>query len=312
MSSSSSSATDVFENGKYETIPKNVDSTGGNPDGLPVLPPEPLLIVSPMEEGEFPVLILLHGYMLLNSFYSELLQHIASHCFIVVAPQLYTCRGKDCTEDIRSAGAVTDWLRGGLSAALPSQVTPNLAKLALSGHSRGGKTAFALALGMLSITTSIPFRALIGIDPVDGSEGSQTPPPVLTYKTQSFDLEMPVMVIGAGLSEVKKCCMVPPCAANGVNHKEFFNECKPPACHFVAKDYGHMDMLDDKTPGLRGILADCICKNGKSREPMRKFVGGIVVASLRAYLGGDSTDLITVRDTPEIAPVELSAIEFLS
>ncbi|PKI48930.1 hypothetical protein CRG98_030663 [Punica granatum] len=278
MSSSSSSATDVFENGKYETIPKNVDSTGGNPDGLPVLPPEPLLIVSPMEEGEFPVLILLHGYMLLNSFYSELLQHIASHCFIVVAPQ----------------------------------VTPNLAKLALSGHSRGGKTAFALALGMLSITTSIPFRALIGIDPVDGSEGSQTPPPVLTYKTQSFDLEMPVMVIGAGLSEVKKCCMVPPCAANGVNHKEFFNECKPPACHFVAKDYGHMDMLDDKTPGLRGIMADCICKNGKSREPMRKFVGGIVVASLRAYLGGDSTDLITVRDTPEIAPVELSAIEFLS
>lgn len=101
-----------------------------------------------------------------------------------------------------------------------------------------------------------------------------------------------------------------PCAPKGVNHREFYNESKPPVCHFVPKDYGHMDMLDDDTGGLRGRLSYCMCKNGPSREPMRKFCGGISVAFLRAFLDGDSMDLTAVRDNPGIAPVELETIEF--
>ncbi|KAB1218120.1 Chlorophyllase-2, chloroplastic [Morella rubra] len=350
----------VFDLGSYTPVLQTIETGSTHP----VPPPKPLLIAMPREAGEYPVLIVLHGYLLYNSFYSQLIQHIASYGFIVVAPQfhslvyevlqskrlykafglsnllgllslcsivprrtrsleeenagcsrmvmknLYTCAGEDATVDIDAAAAVTDWLSEGLHCSLPAAIQPDLTKLGLAGHSRGGKAAFALALGKAA--TSLKFSALVGIDPVDGKdEGKQTPPKVLTYFPHSFKLDMAAMVIGSGLGEVKKCHLFPACAPKGVNHEEFFNECQEPACYFVAKDYGHLDMLNDDTTGIRGIATYCLCENGKSREPMRRFVGGIVVAFMKAYLLGDKSDLTAIRDGHETAPVELTTIEFL-
>ncbi|CAL8989714.1 unnamed protein product, partial [Prunus brigantina] len=304
----------VFEIGKYKVVlrraePETTCSTKSS--NIPVPPPKPLLIGMPCEAGEFPLLLLLHGYLLSNSFYSQLIQHIASHGFIVVAPQLYTIAGPDSTGEIKSTAAITNWLSEGLQFLLPPHVQANLSKLALAGHSRGGKVSFALALGKEG-NTNRKFSALIGIDPVDGMDkGKQTPPPVLTYVPHSFDLDMAVMVIGSGLGEVKRNPLFPPCAPKGVNHEDFFNECQKPACYFVAKDYGHLDMLDDETKGVRGKSTYCVCKNGKSREPMRKFVGGVVVAFLQAYLEGDSSHLMAIRDgLDETVPVELQIVKF--
>ncbi|XWS08920.1 hypothetical protein CRYUN_Cryun40dG0042100 [Craigia yunnanensis] len=303
-----SSATNVFGFGSYTTRLQKVDSV--TTSSLPVPPPKPLLIATPSETGEFPVLIFLHGYLLYNSFYSQLLQHVASHGFIVIAPQLYTIAGPDATDEIKSAAAITNWLtKGVLQGLLPPDVQPNLSKLGLAGHSRGGKVAFALALQ--KAMTTLKYSALIGVDPVDGMDkGKQTPPPVLTYVPHSFNLDMAVMVIGSGLGDVKRNPLFPPCAPKGVNHEDFFKECRKPACHFVAKDYGHLDMLDDETKGIRGRSSYCLCKNGKAREPMRRFVGGAVVAFMKAYLNGDNTDLIAIRDGHETAPVELKTVEF--
>ncbi|KAK9160860.1 hypothetical protein Syun_007201 [Stephania yunnanensis] len=50
-------------------------------------PSKPLLKASPTQEREFPVLVFLHGYLLNNSFYFQLIQHISTHRFNVVAPQ---------------------------------------------------------------------------------------------------------------------------------------------------------------------------------------------------------------------------------
>ncbi|KAH0994068.1 hypothetical protein GBA52_005551 [Prunus armeniaca] len=300
----------VFEIGKYKVVlqraePETTCSTKSS--NIPVPPPKPLLIGMPCEAGEFPLLLLLHGYLLSNSFYSQLIQHIASHGFIV----LYTIAGPDSTGEIKSTAAITNWLSEGLQFLLPPHVQANLSKLALAGHSRGGKVSFALALGKEG-NTNRKFSALIGIDPVDGMDkGKQTPPPVLTYVPHSFDLDMAVMVIGSGLGEVKRNPLFPPCAPKGVNHEDFFNECQKPACYFVAKDYGHLDMLDDETKGIRGKSTYCVCKNGKSREPMRKFVGGVVVAFLQAYLEGDSSHLMAIRDgLDETVPVELQIVKF--
>lgn len=95
MSSSfSSTATNskVFETGKYTTVLQTIESaTCTTRSSIPVPPPKPLLICMPTDAGQFPVLLLLHGYLLLNSFYSQLLQHVASHGFIVIAPQVTNC-----------------------------------------------------------------------------------------------------------------------------------------------------------------------------------------------------------------------------
>nr|AHZ35334.1 chlorophyllase [Picrorhiza kurrooa] len=276
-------------------------------------PPRPLLISTPSETGIYPVLLFLHGYLLYNSFYSQLIQHIASHGFIVVAPQLYSVAGPDTNEEIKITAQITNWLSQGLSRFLPPHVKPNLSTLVLAGHSRGGKVAFALALNKSHTTSPLKFSALIGIDPVDGMDkGKQTPPPVLTYVPHSFNLDgTPVLVIGSGLGEVKKNPLFPPCAPKGVNHEDFYNECCKPAYYFLAKDYGHLDVLDDDTKGIRGKSTYCVCKNGESREPMRKFVAGVVVAFMKAYLDGDSSDLLAIREgTHEMVPLELQRTEF--
>ena len=53
--------------------------------------------------------------------------------------QLYTTSGPVTTEEINAAAAVINWLPGGVRA--------DVTKVSVSGHSRGGKVAFALALG---------------------------------------------------------------------------------------------------------------------------------------------------------------------
>lgn len=319
MSSSSSvTVTNVFENGKYTVVVERVEPEGTcikRSRVSSVAPPKPLLIAMPSEAGQFPLLVFVHGYLLYNSFYSQLIQHIASHGFIVVAPQLYSVAGPDTSDEIKSVAIVTNWLSDGLQNLLPPHVRPNLNKLALAGHSRGGKTAFALVLKKIAAaTTCLKFSALIGIDPVDGMDkGKQTPPHVLTYVPHSFDLDMAVLVIGSGLGEVRKNPLFPPCAPKGVNHEDFYKECRAPASYFVVKDYGHLDMLDDDTTGIRGSASYCLCKNGKSREPMRRFVGGIAVSFIKAFLEGDFSHLVSIRDGHETAvlPVELQKVDFL-
>ncbi|KAI6683615.1 hypothetical protein NL676_029528 [Syzygium grande] len=121
---------------------------------------------------------------------------------------------------------------------LPS--SPSLATVA------GGKVAFALALGKSSTHLTVPFMALLGIDQVDGMDkGKKTLPPVLTCAPRSFGLDMPTMVVGPGPGEHKKNRLLPAHVPRGVNPADFFAECRPPARHFAAEKYGHMDMLDD-------------------------------------------------------------------
>ncbi|RRT38344.1 hypothetical protein B296_00041592 [Ensete ventricosum] len=224
--------------------------------------------------------------------------------------QLYSVAGPDCGADIQSAAAVVDWIADGLTDVLPEHVRSDLSKLAIGGHSRGGKVAFALALGHAK--TTLEFSALIGVDPVDGMhKGCQTRPPILTYVPHSFDLKMAAMVIGTALGELKKCTLLRACAPEGVNHQEFFDECRPPAYHFVAKEYGHLDMLDDETKGVRGQATYCLCKKGTSRKPMRAFVGGAMVAFMKYYLEGDTQLLTAIVDDPQISPVDLSTVTSL-
>ncbi|KAL2557186.1 Chlorophyllase-1 [Forsythia ovata] len=294
------STNSVFDQGSVKVKSCNVKTSD------PSSPPTELFIVAPVEENTYPVLLFCHGFCIDNTWYSQLLQHISSHGYIVVAPQFYRCMLVFVKDEIDIAAKVTDWLSTGLPQVLKVKVKPNLSKLALSGHSRGGKVAFALALG--HAPTSLKFSAIIGIDPVDGSSPSCRPEPkLLTYVPRSFNLEIPVGIIGTGLGDQSKC-IIPPFAPDDVNHAEFFNESKPPSCYFLAKDYGHCDMLDES----KANLASWVCRSGEgSKEDMRRGVGGIVVAFLNAYLENESRDLKDILDKPSIAPILLDPVIFV-
>lgn len=196
----------------------------------------------------------------------------------------------------------------GLQSLLPEGVTANINKLGLAGHSRGGHVAFCLALGKAETTPN--FSALIGIDPVAGvNTAFRTKPDILTYIPRSFDLDIPVGVIGTELGSQAKSFLFPPCAPAGVNHAEYFNECKPPCCYFLAKEYGHMSMLDDGAAKLES----CACKSGSQpKYLMRKGTGGIVVAFMEAYLKSDESDLLAVVNNPKSAPITLDPVIYIS
>lgn len=200
-----------------------------------------------------------------------------------------------------------DWLQDGLPTILPENVTADTSKVAVGGHSRGGKIAFALALGQAQ--TSLKISAVFGLDPVAGSSTTNRPDPkILSYIPRSFNQKIPVAVIGTGLGSESKG-PIPPFAPNGTNHAEFFNESKPPIYYFLAKDYGHADMLDD---GIVYTFAKLFCKCGKGpKELMISGCGGIIVAFLKAKLNGKIEDLNTIGEDPGVAPIKLDPVIFV-
>jgi chlorophyllase len=211
-------------------------------------------------------------------------------------------------DDIAAAAKATDWLPEGLPSVLPTGVEADLSKLVLAGHSRGGHMAFSLALGYAKISSSLSFSALIGLDPVAGTgKNSQLPPAILTYAPSSFDIAMPVLVIGTGLGDERENVLFPPCAPVDVNHTEFYRECRAPCYHLVTKNYGHLDMLDDDAPKL----VTCLCKEGNScKDVMRRTVAGIMVAFLKAVMGEEDGDLKAILTDPGLAPTTLDPVEY--
>lgn len=212
-------------------------------------------------------------------------------------------------DDVTGAAETTDWLSDShFKSALPKGVEPDLGRLVLSGHSRGGHAAFSLALGR-GAQTKLSFSALIGLDPVAGmSKSCLVPPDILSYKPSSFELGgMPVLVVGSGLGDQKKNFLFPACAPDGVSHKEFYEECQPPCYHFVVAEYGHVDMLNDSAPKLYR----CACKSGSScRDLMRRSISGVMVAFMRAYLGGERADLEGILADPGTAPTKLDPVSW--
>ncbi|KAF9682922.1 hypothetical protein SADUNF_Sadunf05G0158200 [Salix dunnii] len=274
----------VFETGKFHPITSGVGTASS------CSPPRPLLIVRPEEQGTYPVILFHHGTGCQNSWYTDVFKFISSHGYIVVAPQLYNWIPPSGQSEIDSAAKVANWLPSGLQCVLPKNIKGDLHNLALAGHSRGGYIAFALELGLADVPLEVNFSALVGVDPVAGpSKNSQLKPKILHYESCSFNISIPVAIIGTGLGNKSVFPLTPACAPDGVSHTEIFNECKPPCSHFVTRDYGHMDVLDDGIGPLRW-LARTLCKGcawGVSRDPMRKTVGGIFVAFLEAFFKGN-------------------------
>uniref|UniRef100_A0A0A0LIE1 Uncharacterized protein n=1 Tax=Cucumis sativus TaxID=3659 RepID=A0A0A0LIE1_CUCSA len=173
-------------------------------------------------------------------------------------------------QEVKSATEVIKWLASGLNPLLPTNVEGDISKLSLVGHSRGGKTAFSLALGICR--PSLPFSAVIGIDPVAGTKCFQPQPHILPPLSEPFKISAPITVIGTGLGPKSASPITCPCAPDGFNHVAFFSK-----------------------------------NNGKgSRKLMRECCSGLVVASLKAYLDNDESFLNAIYVDPSIAPVDLN------
>lgn len=249
----------------------------------------PLLILAPQTAGNYPVVVFQHGFMTRNEAYRQLLSHLASHGFVVVAPQMYEpglaalLGHPSAAEETLASAQVLSWVSDGLAATLG--YSPASSRLGLAGHSRGAKVAW-----LVLVADPSRVQAVAGVDPVDGRGGPLGNQARVVQDSLAFSL--PALVIGAGLSGN--------CAPAGDNHEQFYAASRPPAWHILIPDAGHADMLDEST----AILATRLCPGGSNRAAVRQLTAGLLVAFFRASLQGDSGAYVYLTDSAA-APLEI-------
>ncbi|MCX7943569.1 MAG: dienelactone hydrolase family protein [Deltaproteobacteria bacterium] len=246
-------------------------------------------IYLPQGYKEFAVVIFQHGFLVDNNFYSDMLEHIASHGFVVVAPQMYKADGipigkPKSSEEAETAIQFYNWLK--LNINNLTGVNARMDLLGLSGHSRGGKVIWTIMLKDPSWT-----KAIAGVDPVDGTGGPLGGETRIADKP--FNLNVSSLIIGTGLGP-QGSGLNQACAPEGDNHVQFYNASSSPAYHAVAIDYGHMDMLNDSTPGCGMVCA--ACKSGPDRKGMRIFTAAQLTAFFRYILQNDNSMLNILID----------------
>lgn len=78
----------VFSNGPYTSKVITVKTSSRCFNSSPSPPPKPLFIVFPDNQGKYKVILFLPGTSASNTSYSKLFDHLASHGYIVVSPQV--------------------------------------------------------------------------------------------------------------------------------------------------------------------------------------------------------------------------------
>jgi len=235
--------------------------------------PVPLRIHIPKSGANYPVVVFQHGFMSRNSAYDEVLIHLASHGFVVVAPQMYQpglaalFGNPTAAAEAERAADVLEWVSANLDRVTGFPVRTD--RLGIAGHSRGGKVAWLLA-----VADPTRFLAIAGLDPVDGAGGPLGNQSRVVQGPFSFSL--PALIVGTELAGS--------CAPAGDNHIQFYQASQPPAWHVVALNHGHGDMLDEADATAAAIF----CSSGPDRAGMRRLTAGLLVALFRAALQGDA------------------------
>jgi len=259
--------------------------------------PVPIRLWLPREVGTYPVVVFQHGFLLANTHYSDLFTHIASHGFVVVAPQMYIPGGlpigKPSTdEETMSAELVLTWVKQNIRSVTGNKAASS--SLALAGHSRGGKVVWKMM-----VNGAMGISALVGVDPVDGTGGPLGGEARVVGA--GFSFSTPTLIIGAGRgAEAKPGLFSMACAPAGDNYERFYGAAMSPAVQLVGTDYGHLDMIDDSPVNCGAECTACV--DGPSREPMRRATAGWIVAHLRGALQGVPGTASLLSDTAS-APV---------
>ncbi len=234
---------------------------------------------APIGDGPFPVILFLHGFLADTAFYRSMLTHLASHGFVVIAPQNYAADGMPIGKPtaLEEAAIVTEFLSWA-PANVPSLLAVNadFDRLGMAGHSRGGKVAWLLA-------TEDPLRvlALAGVDPVDGTGGPLGGEDRVVQGP--FGFPFPSFVLGTEFGPEKgDGAFASACAPAGDNHVQFFQASAPPAWHILALEHGHNDMLDQENCGF----VCSVCVSGSDLQGMRRLCAGSLAAFFAHALAG--------------------------
>ncbi len=262
--------------------------------GAPVL----VRVWYPQEPGTYAVILFQHGFLMSSGWYSTLLAHLASHGFVVAAPQMYAADGlplgkPTAAEEAVTAVEVHAWVTTQLGTLL-GQTVPYVQRLGYAGHSRGGKVAWLVLSGDPTLA-----QAVAGVDPVDGTGGPLGGEERVV--DGPFGFPFPTYVLGTGLGP-QSSGFNSACAPEGDNSVQFYGASAAPAWHVIATEYGHNDMLDaDASCGM----TCSVCAAGPTPALFLQMVSGHLTAFFRGTLQQDATALPILSNTAA-SPVEIT------
>lgn len=252
--------------------------------------PVELDIYTPLTPARYPLIVFQHGFAGSIKAYETIAEHLASHGFVVVLPQMYPpgdfAAAPTPEAEAALAVQVLAWVEANVNAYIP--VTADTSLLGLAGHSRGGQAAYRMVLEL-----SAKAKALAGVDPVDGLEiFGQTP---VVNGPLTFDIPTYILGTGLGPVEVGGGGPVASCAPAEIGYNHFYENNPSPSWLVVATTHGHADMIDE---------ADYqeFCPGGPDRDGMRALTAGTLAAFFSGILQKNSSALSVLSDVAS-APV---------
>ncbi len=227
--------------------------------------------------GPYPIVLMTPGMMIDANNYSTIAKHLASWCYLPVLTN-YKNTAFPATPDSVSIQDMIDtlnWVKAAQHQKLKGQVDAK--KVALLGHSRGGKLSF-----YLTAQNPAMVNLLIALDPVEGQMG--------TMNTQiPASITVPTLVMGERFSG-ENGLLGQFCAPIPLNYQKYY-EALPkdlPSLEISFKHAYHMSWLDNPNCGMACMA--CVQNNKANHQEVRSLTGRYAVAWLERFFR-NRTDL---------------------
>lgn len=214
------------------------------------------------------------GFQIPSTAYRSWAEHLASWGFIAVRADPVAGFSPSHTAMAQDLRSVLDDLL--LPGALP--VTVDAGRIALSGHSLGGKLAFMAAEGDARV------RALFVLDPVNGAGPSGYTPEQPSIVPQPVGgLALPIGILGELLDSVAGS-LGQACAPAAINYQTLFAAAtaSPRAFEWTLDGASHIDFVTN--PDQCGLQCAFCRPRTLPLEQTHAFMRASAVAFMRTYL----------------------------
>ena len=242
-----------------------------------------LTAVLPKTAGPRPTVVFTHGFQLSSASYLSTAKHLATHGFAVVLPNLGGGLFATHLDHQATIIKVLDWLEeenADAGSALAGRL--DFARLALAGHSMGGKISF-----LVSTVDARP-KAIVGFDPVDAAGGPVAVDPKdypSVTPERMIDVKVPFLVVGETTNSTGGL-LGQACAPAADNYQQYFDNAESPAIAFTFAGANHFSWLDD--PNCLFICASCD-KGSDDPAVTKSLTWRFTVAFLQVVLNDDDS-----------------------